>query len=175
MWKETRDRTRWIKRDKVSLCAGDRGKRWGGGGGLYTGNKVWSSASSLFKWRFCSRCRRCCLNLPPSRELKQQRRQRQRKRLLKSELALFQRTAGDTAHACALLPVSLQSVVPRGRDPFGQWRDRKRGLWERDWSLCQHGGPRMARDSVAYWDKVTLVKRTRRAHYNQSLLVETPA
>ena len=88
----------------------------------------------------CSRCRRCCLNLPPSRELKQQRRQRQRKRLLKSELG-----------------------------------DQKRGLWERDWSLCQHGGPRMARDSVAHWDKVTLVKRTRRAHHNQPLLIETPA
>ena len=26
------------------------------------GDKVWSSTNSLFKWRFCSRRRRCCLS-----------------------------------------------------------------------------------------------------------------
>ena len=38
-------------------------------------DKVWSSANSLFKWRFrsCHRCRRCCLS-----SLKQRRRQRKR-------------------------------------------------------------------------------------------------
>ena len=119
-------------------CVQEIGEGRGGGGEACTQATKFEAAPVLFLsgvYGFCSRCRRCCLNLPPSRELKQQRRQRQRKRLLKSELALFQRTAGDTAHACALLPVSLQSRSQRPRSVWSVTGSETRTLGARLVSL----------------------------------------
>ena len=104
----------------------------GGGGGACTQATKFEAAPVLFlSGVFVA----VAVVVAPSRELKQQRRQRQRKRLLKSELALFQRTAGDTAHACALLPVSLQSRSQRPRSVWSVTGSETRTLGARLVSL----------------------------------------
>ena len=92
-------------------CVQEIGEGRGGGGACTQATKFEAAPVLFLSGVFVA----VAVVVAPSRELKQQRRQRQRKRLLKSELALFQRTAGDTAHACALLPVCLQSRSQRPR------------------------------------------------------------